>query len=373
MIDEIVLIVDDDTAHLSLVERYASLYGVKYKSFTNVFESICFMETHPVSLVITDMVMPEMDGMQLLLHTKQHYPATDVVVMTGFSQQYSYIDVIKAGATDFISKPFQLDEFSAKLERIFRERQTLKELSDAKIKAEASNHAKSDFVHRISHEFKTPLTNLVGFTDLLIHTDIQSKQIEYKEILAESVERLTELIGQLLDFSYLSEKKSEQKSTQFNLSDFLEDIVTFFAPQAKIKEISLNYTVEEALVGKFFLGETVALKNILHHLLKNALTFTDGGEVYIEVTGKEQLADESCLLQFAVHDSGCGIAEDQFAIIFEPFTQVEEFLTRRHEGTGLGLAICAQLISSFNNGKIWVESQPGKGSTFYFTLDMKIS
>jgi signal transduction histidine kinase len=371
MVDEQILIVDDDCDHLGLVERYVSAYGVESVAVTSGLEAIRFLATNPISIMVTDMVMPEMDGMQLLLHTKEHFPDIDVIIMTGYSQDYSYIDVIKAGATDFISKPFKKDEFFAKLERVFRERQTLRELTTAKEKAEASDRTKSDFIHRIGHEFKTPLTNIVGFTELMISTDIEAKNKEYRRIVQDSVERLSGIIDQLLDFSNLMEDTCDQQFSKIHLPDVLDDLFQDFSQQIKSKDMVFRHNIEESLRGRYFYGESVALKNILRNIIKNAVIFSDHGEISIEVCTKEQRSDDSLLLLFAVHDSGCGIAEDKLALIFEPFTQVEEFLTRSHDGAGLGLAICAKLIQSLH-GEIWATSKEGEGSTFYFTIEMQV-
>lgn len=371
MVEGTILIVDDDTDHLGLVDRYASAYGVKQATVTGAEEAISFLEVNPVDVVVTDMVMPDMDGMQLLLHIKEHYPSTDVIVMTGYSQDYSYIDVIQAGATDFISKPFSKNEFFAKLERALRERQILRELTVAKEKAEASAEAKSDFIHRISHEFKTPLTNIVGFTELLIATDVVEKSKEYKEIVLASVERLTSLIDQLLEFSKFAEKSYRENRLDFNVVEVFAGITEDFGLQSQAKGLSLRYTIDPSLREIGLRGECVAVTTILKNLVKNGITFSDKGEVHIEATIKEHLSEEAVLLQFAVHDSGCGIPEDKMALIFEPFTQVEEFLTRQHDGAGLGLAICAKLINTLG-GEIWGTSTKGEGSTFYFTLEMSV-
>ncbi len=364
------LIVDDDHDHLSLVERYASSYGVQYKSAKNGAEAVECLKADDFSIVVTDMVMPEMDGMQLLKYTQKHHPGTDVIVMTGYSQHYSYIDVIKAGAADFILKPFKRDEFSAKLDRVFRERSLQKELRSAKEKAEAGSQAKTAFLCTIGHELITPMNGILGFTELLSDADLPPAEQQYVGMVAQSADRLMKLISQILDFSEIEAEKSDIKPSHFRLDSLFDDLFISTRPRAAEKGVQLNL-VEGELESKMLLfGDKMGLTQILYNLVDNAIKFMDSGAIEIKVDGVGEPSDGKIELLFAIKDPGCGIEPDKQTTIFEPFTQAEEYMTRKHEGAGLGLAICAKLVSMMN-GKIWVDSLLGKGSTFYFTVKME--
>jgi signal transduction histidine kinase len=313
--------------------------------------------------------MPQMDGMELLIHSKEHYPETEVIVMTGYSSQYSYIDVIKAGAADFIEKPFKKDEFAAKLNRIFREKNLLKELKEAKEKAEAGSKAKSAFLNTISHEIRTPMNGIIGFIDILSNSELPSPEKGYVEILSQSSKRLMKLFSQILDFAAMEAGNSDIKPLHFQLQTVFDDLRVAIRPSSEEKGLKVSLESDEELAKILLFGDKMALEQILYNLTDNAIKFTDSGSIEIKVQKTKELSGNIIELQFSIRDTGCGLAPEKQVAIFEPFTQAEEYLTRKHEGAGLGLAICAKLILMMN-GKIWLESKVGQGSTFHFTVKM---
>ena len=370
--EDIILIVDDDPDHLYLMDHYVSSYGYQYKCVERGTEAIEHLQAGNVSVVVTDMVMPEMDGMELLKYTKKYYADIDVVVMTGYSSEYSYIDVIQAGATDFIKKPFKRYEFLAKLDRVFRERHLLRELRQAKEKAEAASTAKTNFMNLISHELKTPMNGILGFTQLLRNSDLPQNQREYVNMISESAGVLMNLINHLLDFSRIDAQKNDLKPSHFNLPKLFEEIFCSIEPKANAKGLPLKLVLEDSLSQKILFGDSAVLSQVLIDIIDNAVKFSDQGEIVIDVVSKEQLEAERLLIQFSISDHGCGMEQDKIASLFEPFIQAENYLTRKHGGAGLGLAICSNLVQLMN-GDIWVESQLGEGSTFHFTADMKLA
>nr|MBF0222921.1 response regulator [Desulfobulbaceae bacterium] len=371
MLDESmkILIVDDDAGHLSLIERYAESMGLQYISAENGEEAVKLLTAGDFSVVVTDLVMPKMDGMGLLKHIKENYATIDVIVMTGFSSQYSYIDVIKAGAADFIAKPFKRDEFVAKLDRVFRERDLLKELREAKEKAESGSNAKTNFLCTIGHELRTPMNGIMGFAGLLAGADLPPEPKKYVGIVEKSAERLMKLLNQILDFSAIEAGKTDRKPCHFQLKPILDNLLTTATTRSQEKKLSLNLDVDEQVSEELLFGDKVALEQILYNITDNAIKFTDSGSIEIKVRKVRELSDGRSEFQFSVKDTGCGLEVDKHDHIFEPFTQAEDYMTRRHEGVGLGLATCAKFVSMLD-GKIWVESRVDKGSTFYFTVAM---
>ena len=368
--DDLVLIVDDDQLHRSLVERYVALQNLRCKSAENGKDALKQMETEPVSIVITDMAMPEMDGMELLQQIRKNYPDTNVIVMTGYSKLYSYIDVIREGASDFIEKPFIKDEFAAKLNRVFRERRLVRELQKAKEKAESGSKAKTAFLCAMSHELRTPMNGILGFTDLLAHSNIPSPERKYVEMVSQSADRLMKLINQILDFSTIEAGKNDFKPSHFYLVDLFKELFVTVKPGATDKGLKLVLEIPPDIMDTMLFGDQLVLARILSNLIDNAIKATDFGTITIGVRKENQLPDDGIELLFSVSDQGNGISPDLQNEIFEPFTQAEDYMNRKHEGAGLGLAICAKLVNMMN-GRIWMESTPQIGTTFFFTVRMQ--
>ena len=370
-IQQNILLVDDDPDHLSIVERYTSSMGIPCCAVPSAHDAVKSLRDNTFEAMITDMAMPVIDGMELLRHTKEHHPEIDVIVMTGYSEKYSYMDVINAGATDFIAKPFQKGEYEAKVGRMFRERTLLRSLRQAKEKAEVANKAKTDFLNTISHELRTPMNGIIGFSRLLCEMDFPERPRDFLQMISQSADRLMTLINQLLDFSRLGASEGDQ-SSKFDLHTFFGSITPTFKQLAGINGLPLRVVIDQALPNKTLHGDSTLLAQILDHLVRNAIKFSEQGEITIEVALDQELEPDSILLLFSVTDQGCGVSQGQMELIFDPFTQTEEYMTRRHDGMGLGLAICAKLVRLLN-GRIWVESELGQGSTFFFTARLGLA
>lgn len=292
--------------------------------------------------------------------------------MTGFSSKYSYMDVIKAGATDFISKPFQKDEYVAKLIRLFQERTLLRDLRQAKEKSEVANKAKTDFLNTLSHELRTPMNGIIGFTTLLCEMDFPGKPHDFLQMISESADRLMSLINQLLDISSLDVGANDLNPSQFDMQTFLKIISPELQQIADTKGLPLRIAIDSGLPKEKLYGDSSLLAQILTHLVNNAIKFSERGEIKIEVFAYEVPNSDSILFQFGITDNGCGVSQEQIEFIFAPFIQAEDYMTRRHEGLGLGLAICSKLVR-FLKGRIWVESEIGQGSTFSFTARLGLA
>jgi CheY-like chemotaxis protein/HPt (histidine-containing phosphotransfer) domain-containing protein len=224
---------------------------------------------------------------------------------------------------------------------------------------------KSEFMATLTHEMRTPLNAILGVTDLLTHSPLGPEQREQVQVLHMAGESLLQMIDDVLDFSKLEAGKLALSSEPFDLRDCLSTVVGLFEPTAESKGISLDVTEGRTLPARV-LGDSARLRQVLVNIVGNALKFTEAGNVTITVNEIERGRDHA-RLEFGVSDTGIGIPREKLARLFKPFSQVDASSTRRYGGTGLGLAISAELVRLMG-GKMWVESEAGKGSTFFFTV-----
>jgi len=369
-----ILIVDDEKDIRQLLyQALTQMGGYRVEVAKDGEEALQKIENSKFDLVLTDMRMPKMDGLQLVKEISKKRPEIATVVMSGHGSIDAALEAVRRGASDFLSKPFNLPEILLRLNKAMEERARLNQMSKLINQLEESiaelkklDQIKSEFVAVASHELRTPLTAIKNAVQLLLMEKVGELNENQKKFLAmaeRNINRLMNILNDLLNLSRIESGKMVMKLEELNLRSILELIYFSFKPQAEEKSIQLRLDLPAELPPVY--GDKEKVEQILSNLVSNSLKFTpEKGEIVISA---EPIADEEGMMAIAVKDTGIGIPAEHLDKIFEKFYQVENSLQRSHGGTGLGLAITKGLVEA-QKGKIFVHSEPEKGSTFTFTL-----
>ncbi|ETR74493.1 MAG: Sensor protein [Candidatus Magnetoglobus multicellularis str. Araruama] len=388
-----IFVVDDNDSNIDvLVEALGDEFdiGVALDGET-ALEDIKF---HPPSLILLDIMMPGIDGLEVCRRIKSNKALCDIpiIFLTGKDDLKSKTLGFELGAVDYITKPFQLSELKARvrthvelkqyrdhIESLVKERTAELEKANANLqellknerqltqKAQASTKAKSNFINIVSHELRTPLNAIIGMNDIIAAADIDPELKEYAGIIKKSSGQLLGIINDILEFSEIETGKITLSSEEFRLDKIIKDVSRIIAQKSGTLLLDIPPDIPNVLIG-----DEQRLKRIITNLIDNAIKFSkDQLEVTISIShqfksiGKTQLT-------IIIKDRGIGICcEDMEKLFKEPFTQVEDAYTRCYGGLGLGLSICKSLVSMMD-GNIQVESEPDQGTSFTFTACLKM-
>jgi two-component system sensor histidine kinase/response regulator len=296
---------------------------------------------------------------------------------TGTGCQVELLNYTREGGAYWAHVDFQpirstsgaLSSFMAICTDVTERRQARENLQAAKEAAERANRSKSEFLATMSHEIRTPMNGVLGFANLLRDTPLNDEQRDFVRTIERSGQNLLAILNDILDFSKIEAGAMTLENIPFDLSDAIEEVVALMAGKAEEKHLELGLSIAPT-VPERIVADPGRLKQILVNLIGNAIKFTSLGCVHVSVTAI--VTDGNYSLQINVRDTGIGIPQTAQAALFQKFTQADASTTRRYGGTGLGLAICRQLIDLMG-GKIGIDSTPGAGSTFWFTMPVKVT
>jgi len=378
-----VLVVDDDRMFLDSLEQFLLQWGYYSKIALDADSALKIIRDFSIDVVVADVVMPGKDGIQLLNEAKAIFPDLDFIIMTGHSCDHSYVEIINAGASDYLVKPFEMMELVARIERIEREKRLLRQFKSANERlVETVNQvnrmmeevrqtaqAKSDLLASISHEIRTPLTGILGFTDILLSTELNQEQKGYADNIKMSGEVLLSLLNDLLDSSKIEAGKMKLEKIVFDPEAVCYDVCDLIRPRLYRKPVELACRIDDKVPAKVY-GDPYRFQQVLLNLMSNAAKFTDSGEVLLSLGAQfDRDNKDSFQLQTSVKDTGIGLSSRDMNGLFEPFRQFHDSVPRKYGGTGLGLFLCKN-IAEMMDGDIRVESRPGEGSVFYYTARM---
>jgi signal transduction histidine kinase/CheY-like chemotaxis protein len=230
--------------------------------------------------------------------------------------------------------------------------------------AEQASAAKSVFLATMSHELRTPLNGVLGFTDQLLSSRLDDEQREHALFVQRSAQDLLAIIDEVLDFARIETGQLKLETTEFEVATCLERAVDPLKPMLLAKGLAMTVTVDPS-VPAMLVGPASRVRQIVLNYAGNAVKFTDEGSIAVRATLVPG-SDEHALVRVEVEDTGIGISREEIHKLFQPFSQIDSGASRKYGGTGLGLAICKELVERMG-GEVGVTSEPGRGSTFWFT------
>ena len=398
-----ILIVDDQQPNVELLEQILGMQGYRKVASTTDSRQVATIcsELNP-DLILLDLHMPHLGGLEVIeqlrcLPSDLYVP---ILVLTADITPEAKRQALQSGASDFLSKPFDVTEVLLRVRNLLETRflylqvqnqnslleETVRartsaleaaqdalvrkneELSLALAKASEVAELKSQFLANINHEIRTPINGILGMVNLLTDSELNAEQQECIDMLRSSSDWLVKVMNDILDVSQLGSGKARIERRMFDPRILMEELSTVYRSRAHAKGLKFYSTVTPA-VPRRVSGDTGKVRQVLDQLLGNAVKFTESGRVSLSA----ELLHETCdalTVRFAVEDTGIGITEEQRSRLFEPFVQGDGSLTRRYGGTGIGLTLSKKLVE-LQGGELGLDDRPGGGTTAWFTATLE--
>jgi signal transduction histidine kinase len=352
-----ILVIDDDEVTLLMCQRILEKIGYEVETFDNGVQGIQRLREAPAQVLLVDLKMPQIDGLQVIQQVRAFDPSAIIVLITGYATIPAAVDAMKAGAYDFLPKPFTPEELRITVGRCF-ERWFLAAESE-KLRRQKEELQRT-FATFVSHQLKAPLGAVKQYLDVLLHTSSHPLPETALAWITRSQERLAEMLAIIEDWLTLARIESERlgdKEATADLCAIARKTVDAVQEQAQPVQVSVDAQIAPDAAA-WVRGDAVALGNVAANLVGNAIKYNrPGGRVTVGVTRERDMAI------LTVSDTGLGIPPESLPQLFTEFFRVKTDETHGIPGTGLGLAICKKIVEGLG-GTIHVSSTLGAGSTF---------
>ena len=362
-----ILIVSSDEAEVSSIRTKLSILGYQFLSVQSGAEGVKIATEQKPDIILLDMSLPNEPALPILKKLRETKETQDipVILFVNDTDQPVMVLGLSSGAVDILIKPVEIVHLALKIQNLLELQHYKKALTKANEKLNKNLQEHASFLANISHDIRTPLNGIIGFTDLLIHNREDVDITEYLKIIKKSGAHLLSLVNDVLDISKLNAEQLRLERIPFSLYELVNSIAPCINTLISQRGVSVDLKINFAdNIGQNIYGDPLRIRQILSNLLGNAVKFTDSGTISLDIT-----QDESDRLEFCVSDTGVGIPEKIIDDIFKPYRQADVTTARHFGGTGLGLSISSKLVKLLG-GELQVESRTGarSGSRFYFSI-----